>query len=238
MKKPTIAELIERDEGKLSAKTVKHLCPILFQHQVYKRKKIIAIIHDYILQETNLDINEQMMISRVKYVVQNDKHLFKKNNPIGGTGSYEYVGPIGEDSVLQPEQEVNNDIFSKDIKAEETRGYGEYRVYAWCLPLYREHPNSKGHYRIKIGTTTRSFSARQQDVQANLPEKQMFLAEFRCSSQSEAHGLEKSFHAIFKRRQIKNIPGQEWFLTSKKEIIKVYDSYFEIDQSIPNHVES
>ena len=239
MQKPSIAELIEDNEGKLSAKIVKHLCPILFKHRVYRRKKIIAIIHDYILQETGLDINEEMMISRVRHVVQNDKRLFKPNNLIGGTGNYEYIGPIGEDSAAsQPEQEVVNGTFSENIKAEETRGYGAYRVYAWCLPLYRENPNSEGRYRIKIGMTTRSFLGRQQDVQANLPEKQMFLAEFCRPSQSEAQELEKSFHTIFKKWKIKDIPGQEWFSTSKEEIIKAYDSYFEIDPPSPNHAES
>ena len=238
MKKPTLAELIERNEGKLSAKIVKYLCPILLQNQVYKRKKIIAIIHDYILQETGLDIDGQMMISRVRHVVQNDKHLFKPNNPIGDTGNYEYVGPVEGDGVFQPEQEVNNDIPSKDIKAEETRGYGEYSVYAWCLPLYRENPNSEGRYRIKIGMTSRNLLARLKDFQANLPEKQMYLAEFRRPSQSEAQKLEKSFHTIFKKWKINDISGQEWFSTSKEEIIKAYDYYFEIDPQISNHAES
>ena len=82
---------------------------------------------------------------------------------------------------------------------------------------------------------TKSLVGRQQDVQANLPEKQMFLAEFRCSSQSDAQELEKAFHTIFKKWKIKDIPGQEWFLTSKEEIIKTYDRYF---APIPNHAES
>ena len=239
MEKSSIAELIERNEGELNVEIVQYLCPILFQHQVYKRKRIIAIIHDYVLQETGLDIDKQIMISRVRHIIKKDKLLFRPNNPIGGTGNYEYIGPIGEDDdASQPKQEVNNDTFIMDIKAEETRGYGEYKVYAWCLPLYREHPNSEGRYRIKIGMATRNFLALQQDIQANLPEKQMFLAEFRRPSKSAAQELEKSFHIIFKKWKIKDIPGQEWFSISKEEIIKAYDSYFEIDPPIPNHAEN
>ena len=240
MKKNSLVELIERDKQNPRVSTVRYVCrQIPFQEgKVYKREDIRDKIHEYILLETGFDIDKKTITTRLKNIVK-DKNFFEKDNTLpDDDGYYKYAGPINEDSLSQSEQEIDNDISSKDIKAEEIRGYGKYRVYAWCLPLYRKHPNSEGRYRVKIGMTTRSFLARQQDFQANLPEKQMFLAEFRCPSQSDAQELEKSFHSIFKKWKIIDIPGQEWFSTSKEEIIKAYDSYFEIEPPIPNHVES
>ena len=240
MKENILVELIERDKHNPRISTVRYICrQIQFQEgKVYKREDIRDKIHEHILLETGFDIAKNTITARLKKIVK-EKNFFEKDNTLtDDDGYYKYVKPINEDSLSQPEQGVVNNTLSRDIKAEETRGYGEYRVCAWCLPLYRENPNSEGRYRVKIGMTTKSFPERRQDVQPNLPERQMFLAEFRCPSQSDAQELEKSFHTIFKKWKIKDLPGQEWFLTSKEEIIKAYDSYFQVDPPIPNHMES
>ncbi len=236
MEKKNLTELIERDKQNPTIGTMREICrQYPFQRgKAYKLKDIIDRIHEYIKLKTGFTIDKNKIRMRLKKIVK-EKDFFESDNTLPDVkGYYKYAGHINEDSTSQPQQEVSNDNFSKNIKAEETHGYGEYRVYAWCLPLYREHSNSEGRYRVKIGMT-KSLVGRQQDVQANLPEKQMFLAEFRCSSQSDAQELEKAFHTIFKKWKIKDIPGQEWFLTSKEEIIKTYDRYF---APIPNPVKS
>ena len=100
---------------------------------------------------------------------------------------------------------------------------GTHEVYAWYLPQYERAVGDR--WPIKIGRAgPDGLRRRLRDFQENLPERPCYLFRLGCANDREARDLESLLHAWFRTRgqKLKDVPGEEWFLTNPSEIEEAF----------------
>ena len=213
----------------------RYLCSILLVNgEVYKREEIVNILWKW-LKDNHLP-SQNITLEKVQVVVKSivkdkkvyDTRYFEKDKTYeSDRGYHKYIGPSRDSSDQTQREKTNNDTSTDNEKSEQTYGDGQYKVCAWCLPLYRKHPNPNGCYRIKIGYAESEGVIERlgSDTKANLPEIPDYLLCFRSEKKDEARILEKTLHNTLEMRQkkIKDNFGTEWFQTNPEEIIEIYE---------------
>ncbi len=94
-------------------------------------------------------------------------------------------------------------------------GEGDEYVYAFTFDGYRD--------RLKIGRCTAGVVARiANQISSAVPDKPVLLLTIRTH---DCEKLEEILHRIFryKKRAI-DVSGKEWFLATRDQVIKVYES--------------
>ncbi len=137
-------------------------------------------------------------------------------------GRYRFLGPEGEAERLRAAHDQGNSggrVSHGDPAPEREIGEGRHEVYAWCLPQYQVTAGRR--WPIKIGRAgPEGFARRWRDFRENLPERPRYVLRLACADEREARDREALLHAWFRTRgrKLKDLPGQEWFLTNPAEI--------------------
>ena len=116
------------------------------------------------------------------------------------TDSWDTVKKLGHPD-LMPVGEVEGEVPSvNDGPSPELEcGKGPYEVYAWCLPRYREGPDTR--WPVKIGRAgPDGIRRRLRDFGENLPERPCYLIRFGCADEADARDREQLLHKYFKSR--------------------------------------
>lgn len=122
-----------------------------------------------------------------------------------------------------------NENISSHVDSYETIGSGNYCVYLYYYPNYRENAELKGeeNWKCKIGRTKDTDpNIRINQQITGMPERVIIGLVIRTN---EPVKLESAIHCLLKHfdRHISDAPGTEWFLTSPDEIRELYNLLIE-----------
>ena len=215
----------------------RYLCSILLVNgEVYKREEIVNILWKW-LKDNHLP-SQNITLEKVQVVVKSivkdkkvyDTRYFEKDKTYeSDRGYHKYIGPSRDSGDQTQREKTNNDTSTDNEKSEQIYGDGQYKVCAWCLPLYKKHPNPNGCYRIKIGYTESEGVIERlgSDTKANLPEIPDYLLCFRSEKKDEAIKLEKVLHYILdiKQKKLKIFLGQSGFKRTRKRLLRYINLY-------------
>ncbi len=213
---------------KFGAEAARKLCQIpgIFNpDKVYRREDINQELRDrFVRYGGSKDTTKDDVTAPIKKWLTQDDCPFEKI----ARGRYRFVSDDSQDDIPGLPGDEKNVPTAEDPsrpKPEMECGKGPCEVYAWCLPLYRQHPDSSGCWPIKIGRAgPDGFERRMRDFAENLPELPFYLLRIGCKDEQEAKRRESLLHAYFIERgkQIE-VRGKEWFQTNPEEIEDAID---------------
>ncbi len=215
-------------KGKFGAEAARTLCQIpgtFSPGEVYTRDDINKELRDRFVKDYGGSAEKNDVIAPIKKWLTQDDCPFEKV----ARGRYRFVSDDSQDDTPGlPGVEKNiptaEDPSKSKLKPEIECGKGPCEVYAWYLPLYRQHSNS-GCWPTKIGYAgLGGFERRMRDFAENLPELPAYLLRMACKDEQEAKRRESLLHAYFIERgkQIE-VRGKEWFQTNPEEIEDAID---------------
>ena len=186
---------------------------------LYPRVKISERIRDTFVGLGGSDDTTKSDVSAVL-----KKWLTRPESPFRreARGLYRFLGPEGEaarDRAANDHAGSGGRVSLGDPAPEREMGEGRHEVYAWCLPRYEA--TAGRHWPIRIGRAgPEGFARRLRDFRENLPERPRYLLRLACAHDREARDREMLLHAWFRARgrRLRDLPGQEWFLTNPAEI--------------------
>ena len=194
------------------------------RNETYRRREIVAQLKEAFKQiGGDPNTTKDLIASSIKKLLQSGDIQFRSV----GRGIYRFEGKSDDDAIEELPYDIEQEIDS-EFNPERSYGEGSHEVYAWCLPLYRIH-NNQNCWPIKIGRAgTDGLKRRFLDFEANLPERPNYLIRLGCTTETEARDRERLLHHYFRERKknIKSLPGTEWFNTNPDEIHKAISDLF------------
>lgn len=120
--------------------------------------------------------------------------------------------------------EITMDESMESYNADKIIGEGDNSIYLYYYESYKElsYLRNSVYYACKIGRTDRDPLQRiYSQMGTCFPEKPHIALIIKCNNSVE---IEKTIHSILKirKKQMKDSPGKEWFLTNPEEVEEIY----------------
>lgn len=185
-----------------------------------KRDEIVSKVLDYHLSNGGLAPEAQDFTRSVKKALS---RMSEKGIAINRSYGIWEINEGNAPRVVEDTEDNSSDVTTEEIPTYASFGNGINAVYLYYFENYKKLAELKGEssWPCKIGRTDRDpFIRVLSQVSTSLPEKP--IIEYIIKVNDSAL-LESMIHSSLKlrKKQLKDAPGSEWFLTNPDEVLDI-----------------
>ncbi|MYB65965.1 GIY-YIG nuclease family protein [Candidatus Poribacteria bacterium] len=198
-------------------KIAQELIQELFAGQTVQKQEMISAVDEAHMEQGGLPSRAQHQ-HPVTLALVKMKQAGLANNPSQGNWSI----------FSTPQYDENEDAEYDDLEPEKIIGSGKQSVYLYYYPAYRRLAESQNEevWACKVGMARNDLTNRVlSQTRTALPEYPKVGLVIKTDASSL---MEKTIQYILRiqGKQKDDAPGREWFITSPKEVEKIYECIF------------